>query len=290
MAPSALILPPVTPQDYHRIISPSLNIPSDPQTSIPVGLLACQRDSLLRELATTVVSSRPAEAPPQPKRAKKDKSSTPPTPASPLLEVLLHDTVLFPEGVAEVKRAGGHAVHYVKVGEKSIEGALHAFTVGREVGVRLGEAGLQRRLDHIVCEDASQEGRLTLPLILPYCPHGYTLASPLSHLSRSTNLDSDKSFKLAEIHASPSPRTVSIDCLVDKHHGNDNLVQMCSITPHGANDVERMGVLSEWFALRPASASRVQSVLCPLDKPSRHLRYETLRLAKFLFLRVYRQG
>lgn len=174
MAASALVLPPVTPPDYHRIVSPSLRIPSDPQTSIPVGLLACQRDPLLRELATTVVSSRPAEAPPQPKRAKKDKAGADGAPAGPLLEVLLHDTVLFPEGggqpsdiglltsadghvweVAEVKRIGGHAVHYVKLGGKSVEDALAAFKTGENVGVQLGDAGLQRRLDHM-CMHTSQ--------------------------------------------------------------------------------------------------------------------------------------
>lgn len=45
MAATAIVLPPVTPPDYHRIISPSLKVPNDPQTSIPVGLLACQRTS-----------------------------------------------------------------------------------------------------------------------------------------------------------------------------------------------------------------------------------------------------
>lgn len=174
MAATAIFLPPQTPPGYHRIVSPTLRIPSDPQTSIPVGLLACQRDPLRRELLTTVVSSRLAEAPPQPKRAKKDKSGAPPKPASPLVEVLLHDTVLFPEGggqpsdigllisvdgttweVSEVKRIGGHAVHYVKIGARSVEDALTCFVNGEQVGVHLGEAGLNRRLDHM-CMHTSQ--------------------------------------------------------------------------------------------------------------------------------------
>ena len=114
------------------------------------------------------MSSRPAEAAPQPKRAKKEKGGTPPTPSSPLLEVILHDTVLFPEGggqpsdigvltsadgetweVVEVKRIGGHAVHYVKIGEKGMEVALDAFKTGQKVGAALGESGLSRRLDHV---------------------------------------------------------------------------------------------------------------------------------------------
>ena len=35
-----------TPPDYHRIVSPTLSIPSDPRISVPVGLLACQRTVL----------------------------------------------------------------------------------------------------------------------------------------------------------------------------------------------------------------------------------------------------
>ncbi|PSR75033.1 hypothetical protein PHLCEN_2v9363 [Hermanssonia centrifuga] len=164
-APSVLPFP-TTPPDYHRIVSSTLQIPHDPQTSIPVGLLACQRDPLLRELISTVVSCRASQSPPPGnKRAKKDLKN--PTPAEPLVEVILHDTVLFPEGggqpsdvgiftsadgrlwnVVEVKRHGGHAVHYVRVGEGGIDAALQAFTVGSLVGIALGEAGLSRRLDH----------------------------------------------------------------------------------------------------------------------------------------------
>ena len=45
MAATAIFLPPTTPSDYHRIVSPVVKVPSDAQTSIPVGLLACQRSS-----------------------------------------------------------------------------------------------------------------------------------------------------------------------------------------------------------------------------------------------------
>lgn len=122
-------------------------------------------DPLLRELTTTVVSCRQAQAVPQPKRAKKEKSAAP---VEPLIELILHDTVLFPEGggqpsdigiltsadgqtwqVQEVKRHGGHAVHYVKVEGRGVDVALEAFTIGSLVGVALGEAGLYRRLDHV---------------------------------------------------------------------------------------------------------------------------------------------
>ncbi|KAI0787160.1 Threonyl/alanyl tRNA synthetase [Irpex lacteus] len=170
MAASAILLSPTTPPDYHRIVSPTLAVPSDPQVSIPVGLLACQRDPLLRETTTTVVSSRLAQAAPQPKREKKDKTAS----TEPLLEVILHDTVIFPEGggqpsdigvltssdgqlwtVQEAKRIGGHAVHYVKIGDRGADAALGAFAVGSTVGVALGEAGYQRRLDHM-CMHTSQ--------------------------------------------------------------------------------------------------------------------------------------
>ena len=110
------------------------------------------------------MSSRLAQAAPQPKRAKKDKAAS----TEPLFEVILHDTVIFPEGggqpsdigiltssdgqlwdVQEAKRIGGHAVHYIKIGDRSSEAASSAFAVGSTVGVALGEAGYRRRLDHV---------------------------------------------------------------------------------------------------------------------------------------------
>ena len=47
MAATAFLIAPTTPPDYHRIVSPTLSIPSDPHISVPVGLLACQRIVLL---------------------------------------------------------------------------------------------------------------------------------------------------------------------------------------------------------------------------------------------------
>ena len=88
-------------------------------------------------------------------------------PQDQLLEVVLHDTILFPEGggqphdtgiltaqggdqwkVVDVKRHGGHAVHYVQV-QGNAGDALKAFSSGSVVGVSLGEDGLERRLDHV---------------------------------------------------------------------------------------------------------------------------------------------
>lgn len=81
---------------------------------------------------------------------------------------MLHDTVLFPEGggqpsdvgllttsdkkvwrVIEVKRHGGHAVHYVSVPKEDVEAALHAFHTGAQVVASLGEEGYRKRLDHV---------------------------------------------------------------------------------------------------------------------------------------------
>lgn len=169
MAASAILLPLVTPPTYHRIVSPTLRIPSDPQVSIPVGLLACQRDPVLCDLPTTVVSCSLSQSPTVPSNGRKGKKEkTPQAPAEPLLEVILHDTVLFPEGggqpsdigiltspdgeqwnVVEVKRHGGHAVHYIHAHDQDGQSALCAFPAGAKVGVALGEEGLKRRLDHM---------------------------------------------------------------------------------------------------------------------------------------------
>jgi len=47
MAAAAMVLSPVTtPSDYHRIVSPTLTIPTDVTQPIAVGLLSCQRQSI----------------------------------------------------------------------------------------------------------------------------------------------------------------------------------------------------------------------------------------------------
>ncbi|KAI0368082.1 alanyl-tRNA synthetase domain-containing protein [Pilatotrama ljubarskyi] len=176
-AATATLSPPsVTPRTYHRIVSETLTIPSDPLQPVPVGLLACQRDPLLRELATTAVSCRISQSPTVPSNGRegKKKKAAPP-PSAPLLEVILHDTIVFPEGggqpsdvgiltsadgelwdVIEAKRHGGHAVHYVRLKpEQSVDDALRLFAPGAVVGVSLGERGYKRRLDH-ACMHTSQ--------------------------------------------------------------------------------------------------------------------------------------
>ncbi|KZT72524.1 ThrRS/AlaRS common domain-containing protein [Daedalea quercina L-15889] len=175
MAAAAVLLPPVTPPTYHRIVSETLRVPFDEKVSIPVGLLACQRDPLLREIATTVVSARISQAPTPPSNGRKSKKEkAPPVPSEPLLEVVLHDTVIFPEGggqpsdigvltssdgelwdVIEAKRHGGHAVHYVRSKDQSADRALRSFSPGAKVGVALGDEGWRRRLDHM-CMHTSQ--------------------------------------------------------------------------------------------------------------------------------------
>ncbi|KAF5331677.1 hypothetical protein D9611_007716 [Ephemerocybe angulata] len=167
---TAILLQPRTPPDYHRIASSKLTIPSDPEVSIPVGILAC--DPLLRSLDTTVVSATivqpPAAAAEKSKKATKKAVAAPSLPTEPLLHVQLHDTVIFPEGggqptdigtltvkadgssweVLQAKRHGGHAVHYVRV-KGDADAALKAFAPGTEVTVALGDEGYERRYDHM---------------------------------------------------------------------------------------------------------------------------------------------
>lgn len=110
--------------------------------------------------------SQQSAVPSNGRKSKKDKAQPPPS--EPLLEVILHDTIIFPEGggqpsdigiltsedgelwnVIEVKRHGGHAVHYVRARDANAESALRVFTPGSRVGVALGEDGVKRRLDHV---------------------------------------------------------------------------------------------------------------------------------------------
>lgn len=116
-----------------------------------------------------------AQPPAAPAQAKKGKKAVlaPEIPNEPLLHVLLHDTVIFPEGggqptdtghitteadgvvwdVVQAKRHGGHAVHYVKIREGvNVDTALLAFQTGVRVTVALGDEGYERRYDHVSFE------------------------------------------------------------------------------------------------------------------------------------------
>ena len=127
-------------------------------------------DPLLRSLTTSVLSaivSLPQSVPV--KKPSKKAVITPPIPSEPLLEVILHDTVIFPEGggqptdtgvittsangvvwdVVMAKRHGGYAVHYVRVPDGNVDNALSAFTPGASVSVALDQVGSDRRCDHV---------------------------------------------------------------------------------------------------------------------------------------------
>ncbi|KAH9077092.1 ThrRS/AlaRS common domain-containing protein [Lactarius deliciosus] len=162
MAVAPLVqLPPLT-TDYHRIVSPTLRIPSDTSVTIPVGLLACQRDPLLRSLDTSIISATllkpsPPSSVKKGSHVKQAKVSSVPAFHYPVLRVVLHDTVLFPEGGGQPTDIGtltsedgteGVAVHYVKSAE-DIGDVPDVFVSGKRVSLELGQAGFQRRLDHM---------------------------------------------------------------------------------------------------------------------------------------------
>ncbi|KAJ7507750.1 ThrRS/AlaRS common domain-containing protein [Mycena galericulata] len=181
---------------YHRIVSPVLRdwifTGDEVEThSTPVGLLACQRDPLLRELYTTVCSSA-LYSPPAPAKGKNAKKSVvvPTIPQDAIcLEICMSDTVIFPEGggqpcdtgvlhaggavwnVLMAKRNGSLAVHYVRVENNNVDGALLTFTPGTKVKVELDQAGFDRRYDHMSLHTSQHllsallETRLQLPTL-----------------------------------------------------------------------------------------------------------------------------
>ncbi|KAJ7498970.1 ThrRS/AlaRS common domain-containing protein [Mycena latifolia] len=162
---------------YHRILSPVLReriCDAEKATaghSTPVGILACQREPLLRQLDATVVTSALSSPPPPPKGKNAKKTVLSPTiaPGEICLEVCLNDTVIFPEGggqpsdtgiiqtlfdgtvwaVLQSKRHGGKAIHYVRVHDGNVDSALRAFAPGAKVKVELDQAGFDRRYDHM---------------------------------------------------------------------------------------------------------------------------------------------
>ncbi|TFK28783.1 alanyl-tRNA synthetase domain-containing protein [Coprinopsis marcescibilis] len=190
---TAMLLRPTVPIDYHRIVSQTLKVPSDTSTSVPVGLLACQRDPLKRSLETVVVTSELLLPQPKAKGKSGKKAVLAPTlPELPILQIVLNDTVIFPEGggqptdtgklalkgadkiwnVIQAKRHGGIAVHYVEipVGESELA-ALEAFTPGIQVTVYLDEEDYKRRYDHMSMHTSQHllsallETRLNLPTL-----------------------------------------------------------------------------------------------------------------------------
>jgi hypothetical protein len=138
----------------------------------------------LQSLATSVVSATISQPQSVPTRKSTKKAViTPAIPTGSFLEVILHDTVIFPEGggqptdtgiittnadgvvweVVQAKRHGGHAVHYVRVQDGDVDTALLAFTSGASVIVALDQVGSVRRYDHV--------GTLLSVQSLRYDPH-----------------------------------------------------------------------------------------------------------------------
>lgn len=125
-------------------------------------------DPLLRRLETHVVGAFPlqADAPQKPQR-KGAKTLRPDSGV--VLQVLLHDTIIFPEGggqpsdmgyisvgsdatleVFEANRVGGHAVHSVRFpAMDELQKAQLLLSTGTNVIVTLGDGGYRRRLDHV---------------------------------------------------------------------------------------------------------------------------------------------
>ncbi|KAL1407111.1 hypothetical protein Q8F55_006525 [Vanrija albida] len=166
-----------TPKDYSRIHFDPAALPA----KRIVGLLACQRDPLLRTLTRRVVAAHPAPDVPLAQKGRDRKKATPSSSAAPsgaatptgaLWEVELEDTVIFPEGggqpwdtgvlrVADANggthaftieacvRRGLDAVHRVRVPPGSA--VDFAALPGLEASV---EVDWERRLDHMVTHTA----------------------------------------------------------------------------------------------------------------------------------------
>ncbi|KAJ7276350.1 hypothetical protein B0H12DRAFT_1084911 [Mycena haematopus] len=184
---------------YHQILNPVLrdwihtgNEKGSEFYSTPVGILACQREPLLRQLDATVVSSVLSSPPASAKGKNTKKAVLAPTiPQDAVcLEVCLNDTVIFPEGggqpsdtgiittrdgtvwnVLQAKRHGGQAIHYVSVHDGNVDMALQAFAPGAHVKVELDRAGFDRRYDHMTLHTSQHllsallETRLNLPTL-----------------------------------------------------------------------------------------------------------------------------
>ncbi|KAL7420208.1 hypothetical protein Q5752_005175 [Cryptotrichosporon argae] len=165
-----------TPPDYTRLHFDPSCVPA----KRIVGLLACQRNPLLRTLRTTVLAVRPAKALPVQKgreKQKKDKGEATPTASGALWEVEVNDTVIFPEGGGQPSDTGSitvttpngnvtyavescirrklDSIHFVR----APEGSDLADLVGQDVEL---EVDWRRRMDHM----ATHTGQHLLSAVL----------------------------------------------------------------------------------------------------------------------------
>lgn len=124
-----------------------------------VGALACQKDSYLRTLKTTVLSCTPLEIKVEDKKGKKAKkskgSNTDENSQTPRYEVELKDTVLFPEGGGQPSDRGyiivnpEKKVEVLDVQRKNLR-AVHIVEEPIENGIDVElEVNWRRRLDHM---------------------------------------------------------------------------------------------------------------------------------------------
>ncbi|KAM0751105.1 ThrRS/AlaRS common domain-containing protein [Meredithblackwellia eburnea MCA 4105] len=134
-----------------------------------VGILACQRDPLLTELVATVVKCEKlvrgpekAEGAGKKKAGKRDAGSEVMKPVEDQWELILDDTVLFPEGGGQpsdfgtlTPLSGGDPVRVASVVRRNLS-AVHtvgkAFEVGEKVLVKVDE---ERRKD-LMCQHTGQ--------------------------------------------------------------------------------------------------------------------------------------
>ncbi|EGN93085.1 hypothetical protein SERLA73DRAFT_79128 [Serpula lacrymans var. lacrymans S7.3] len=184
MAATGLLLLPTTPPSYHRIVSPTLTIPTDPQLPIPVGLLACQRKHLPSPAShppTLLITPSRRPIPPRARdyhhKLHDLQISTPTAKCEEEQEGGGQPSdigiITTAEGktwdITQVKRHGGHAVHYIRV--QNSDSDAQYFSQGAKVTVALGNDGVNRRYDHMSMHTSQHllsailETRLNLPTL-----------------------------------------------------------------------------------------------------------------------------
>lgn len=124
-------------------------------------------DPLLRELKTTVVSCIVHQPPTHAGKKTKKAPTASTIPGDFIVEVILQDTIIFPEGggqptdtgiittsdgtsweVVRCERHGGHAVHFVRVPGDTAK-AIEVFAAEAPATVVLDQADYERRYDHV---------------------------------------------------------------------------------------------------------------------------------------------
>eukprot|EP00040_Diaphanoeca_grandis_P012798 m.64749 g.64749 ORF g.64749 m.64749 type:complete len:468 (+) comp23473_c0_seq1:80-1483(+) len=164
----------------------SVSIPM--ATSVPCGSLACQKDSYLKTLSTTVISCNKVETPKEDDAGKKSKKKKVAVTNAEAWHVVLSDTILFPEGGGQPNDVGKIGESFVtnvqNVGGIAVHTTSTPIDVGSEVAV---EVDWDRRWDNMQQHSGQHLITATAIKLFGFQTEAWNLGAEISFLDLATS-------------------------------------------------------------------------------------------------------